>query len=182
MTIMNRFIKLCKADIHGVMDEIEDKGLLLKQCIRDMETALAEKKARLEQMTSARARAEKEFAGRRAELEKTEADVKAAIEKQRDDIARMLIKKATRLNHHQAEMKRHLSTLKEEADLLQDTIDCQQHELEAVKLQAATFFHRREMKVDSTCGYSSAPPPEPSEEEIELELIRRKDALKGGGA
>ena len=41
MGIMTRFIQLCRADIHGVMDQIEDKGLLMdkekfrKRCLED---------------------------------------------------------------------------------------------------------------------------------------------------
>ena len=31
MSIMTRFVRIFKADIHGVMDQLEDKGLLLKQ-------------------------------------------------------------------------------------------------------------------------------------------------------
>ena len=31
MGIFSRMVKLCTADLHGVMDQLEDKGLLLKQ-------------------------------------------------------------------------------------------------------------------------------------------------------
>ena len=31
MGIMTRIMRLCKADLHGVMDQLEDKELLLKQ-------------------------------------------------------------------------------------------------------------------------------------------------------
>ncbi len=182
MTIINRFIKLCKADIHGVMDEIEDKGLVLKQCIRDMENALTAKKVRLEQLAALGSRAEKEAAARRLEWEKTEADIQAALEKQRDDIARLLIKKAGRLDQYQREMTRHAAGLADEAAGLKDTIERQQHELDAVKLQAAAFFQRREMKSAPICGQAFEPPPELSDEEIELELLRRKESLKGGDA
>ncbi len=183
MTILNRFIKLCKADIHGVMDEIEDRGLLLKQCLRDMETSLTDKKARLDQLTASRAQAEKEFEIRQGELEKLEADVTAAIGKERDDIARLLIKKVNRLRRHQLAMQRHLTAVAEDISRLQDTIDSQQQELATIKLQAATFFHCREMEPginSAAVGWLSDTAPDPSEEEIELELLRRKDALRGG--
>jgi len=40
MAILTRIIQLFKADIHGVMDQLEDQGLLLKQHLRDMEESL----------------------------------------------------------------------------------------------------------------------------------------------
>ena len=45
MGIMTRMLRLCKADVHGVMDQLEDKGLLLKQYLREMETSLGHKGA-----------------------------------------------------------------------------------------------------------------------------------------
>jgi len=50
MGIFTRIIRLCKADMHGVMDQMEDQGLLLKQHLRDMETALNRKEMYLKQM------------------------------------------------------------------------------------------------------------------------------------
>ena len=47
MGILSRFFRICKSDIHGVMDLLEDRELLLKQHIRDMETALADDRAGL---------------------------------------------------------------------------------------------------------------------------------------
>jgi hypothetical protein len=43
MAILARIIRLFKADIHGVMDQIEDQGLLLKQHLRDMEDSLVQR-------------------------------------------------------------------------------------------------------------------------------------------
>ena len=51
MGLFTRMVRLCKADMHGVMDQMEDRGLLLKQHLRDMETALHQKEIYLKQMT-----------------------------------------------------------------------------------------------------------------------------------
>ena len=47
MGIASRIVKIFKADIHGVMDQLEDPGLLLKQYLREMEEALNQKEAKL---------------------------------------------------------------------------------------------------------------------------------------
>ena len=54
MGIMTRFTRLCKADLHGVLDQLEDKGLLLKQSLRDMESEIGRKETKLGQMTTER--------------------------------------------------------------------------------------------------------------------------------
>ena len=50
MGITSRLIRIFKADIHGVMDQFEDKGLLLKQYLRDMEDALSDKETCLKKV------------------------------------------------------------------------------------------------------------------------------------
>ena len=50
MGIMTRLIKICKADVHGVMDQLEDKALLLKQHLRDMQETLTAKETELKKM------------------------------------------------------------------------------------------------------------------------------------
>jgi len=49
MGIMTRFTRIFKADIHGVMDQIENKELILKQGLREMEASLAKNKAQRNQ-------------------------------------------------------------------------------------------------------------------------------------
>ena len=53
MGIMTRMLRLCKADVHGVMDQLEDKGLLLKQYLREMETSLGHKEQQISGLSSA---------------------------------------------------------------------------------------------------------------------------------
>ena len=93
MAIMSRIVRLFKADLHGVMDQIEDRPLLYRQYLREMEAALQVKSARwellkdnLRQLTEAQEEA-------RAEIARIEADLDLALNQNRDDAARFLIRK-----------------------------------------------------------------------------------------
>ena len=46
MTMILRMVNLLKAEFHGIMELIEDRGLLLKQHLRDMEDALDQEERR----------------------------------------------------------------------------------------------------------------------------------------
>ena len=53
--ILNRLRILIRADAHGVLESLEDRSLLLKQCVREAEVELAERRARrdaLDQQTT----------------------------------------------------------------------------------------------------------------------------------
>ena len=111
MAMLTRIFQLVEADIHGVMDQIEDQGLLLKQHLRDMEESLAQKEAKLKQMCFARDQARQDYEKGIKESNNLEQDLEVAIRKDRDDIARILIKKIKPLAHIQSERCSHIDRL-----------------------------------------------------------------------
>ncbi len=183
MGIMTRFIRLCKADIHGVMDQMEDKGLLLKQNLRDMQEELDRKDARLAGMLASREELERERERRSREYEALEQDLALAIDREKDDIARTLIRKMRTLALHRDELGRHAQTLNRDVAQLQAVLDEQRLLYEQLRMKASEHVHRveRQQWEKVICGdipinFCSEPP----EAEVELELMRRKEAQKGG--
>ena len=111
MGLMTRFVRIFKADIHGVMDQLEDKGLLLKQYLRDMEDALAQKENRLGKVAAAQNQTQQASEKYRLEINKLEQDLTVAIKKDKDEIARMLIKKILPLTKLRDDVQHHLDHL-----------------------------------------------------------------------
>ena len=183
MAILTRIFRLFKADIHGVMDQIEDQGLLLKQHLRDMEEALIQKEAKLKQMCFAKDQARQDYEKGKNESNNLEQDLGVAIRKDRDDIARMLIKKLKPLAHIQSERCSHIDRLNHEIEQFREAIELQRLQFEQLRQQAANFFHRTEKQNEDhgwpamQAGYGVY---DLSDEEVELELLQRKEALKGG--
>ena len=93
MGIINRMFHIFRADIHGVMDQIEDQSLILKQQLREMEQALDRKQAQLSNMHSARDQIRKDYDRCQAEINKLDMEINTALGKDRDDIARHLIRR-----------------------------------------------------------------------------------------
>jgi phage shock protein A len=183
MTILTRIFRLFKADIHGVMDQIEDQGLLLKQHLRDMEDSLAHKEARLKQMCFARDQVRQDYEKGIKESNHLEQDLEVAIRKDRDDIARMLIKKIKPLSHIQSERCSHVDRLKHEIGQFKADFEQQRLRYERLRQQAADFFHRTEnLRGDQIWSpiQAGSEAYKYSDEEVELELLQRKEALQGG--
>jgi phage shock protein A len=183
MAILTRIFRLFKADIHGVMDQIEDQGLLLKQHLRDMEESLVQKETQLKKMGIARDQAQQEFQKGKKEADNLESDLEVAIKKDRDDIARMLIKKLKPLSRIQTERRNHIDLLNHEIGQFKENLEQQRLQYEQLKQKATTYFHHTEQQRWQE-PWSAAPPGfnvhELSEEEVELELLQRKEAVKGG--
>ncbi len=93
MALINRIAKLFRADIHAVLDHVEEPELLLKQAIREMqedlfgsEKQVAELEAEQLKLASTETRLKKSIAGIKQELDLCFASKK-------HDLARSLIKR-----------------------------------------------------------------------------------------
>jgi phage shock protein A len=184
MALLSRIIQLFKADIHGVMDQLEDQGLLLKQHLRDMEESLVEKEMKLKKMRSALDQARQDHQKGEKETGNLEQDLEVAIKKNRDDIARMLIKKLKPFTHLQSERRNHIDRLNHEIDQFKAYTEQQRLKYEQLRQKAAEYFCRKEKQNWQPvwlAAQSGLQLHDLSEEEVELELLQRKEALKEGG-
>ena len=185
MGILSRMLRLCKADVHGVMDQLEDKGLLLKQYLREMEASLEEKETRLTQIERTSRHVERDQAQRHEEMQKLEKDLDLAVRKGKDDIARMLIRKRRTLQAGCEHLEYQIKSLAEERSSLSEILAQQRLQYDQLNVKTATFCRQAEQSVfneasvtaDASYGWAA-----PTDEEIELELLQRKEAMSQGGA
>jgi phage shock protein A len=179
MGIMTRVVKIFRADIHGVMDQLEDQGLLLKQHLRDMEDALNAGEARLQKKIAARKQAQLEHDKFRQQTEALEHDLAVAVKKNKDDIARMLIKKVKPLDDLRKDIAQQIKTLDEEITALKDHLDQQHLKYAQIKHRAVEYCHlsRSQARQKDLSDVPAGTGSELSEQEIELELLKRKEAL-----
>jgi phage shock protein A len=183
MGLLTRAIRLCKADLHGVIDQIENQELLLKQHLRDMQAALMQKEVRLKQLCRARDQARQEYEKADKKRKNLEVDLEIALKNDKDDFSRMLIKKLKPLIGIQADRSQHIDCLSHDIKQFREIIEQQQLQYEQLQQKAMEYFHRAEQNRWEDIG--PVDPPDfathaLSEEEIELELLQRKEAIKGG--
>ena len=145
MAILSRIIQLFKADIHGVMDQIEDQGLLLKQHLRDMEESLTAKEMKLKKMRSALDQARQDYQKGERETDNLEQELQVAIKKDRDDIARMLIGKLKPLNRLQSDRRNHIDRLSHEIDQFKAHYDQQRIQYEQLRQKATEYCLRHQL-------------------------------------
>ena len=181
MAILSRIVKILKADIHGVMDQLENRGLLLKQHLRDMEEALNRKQAILRKMTASHNQGQKDLAGYKHQWEALDHDLTVSVQKNKDDIARMIIRKMKPLENLRNELTHHLKTLNDEMTAFNSHLQQQRLRYEQLKYRTTEYLYTSQMQqwekdvIDpvSDDGYAA-----PADQEIELELLKCKDGLE----
>ncbi|BBO66256.1 hypothetical protein DSCA_01860 [Desulfosarcina alkanivorans] len=184
MGIMTRLLRLCKADVHGVMDQLEDKGLLLKQYLREMETSLEHKERQVAGLAERHGRLTRQIVRHGEEMDKLERDLVLALKKEKDDIARVLIRRRRTLETASRHLKEQADTISDEKSQLAETLGQQRLQYETLKAGADAYCRRhvdRLFDTDAVPSTGAAYADSPLDEEIELELLERKEALREGG-
>jgi phage shock protein A len=185
MTIMTRLVRLFKADFHGVMDQLEDKGLLLRQYLREMETSLEQKERQLGALSERMDRLSTHVERHTAEMRKLDKDVDLALSKEKDEIARMLIRRHRDLEIAVGHLEEQLAATSQERTSLVETIRNQKLQYETLQARAEAW-QQRSVDEPFVRAARSFPgdrnPLDIRDEEIELELIRRRESLGKGGA
>ena len=185
MGIMTRMLRLCKADVHGMMDQLEDKGLLLKQYLREMETSLAHKEQQVNALAQRIGRLTGQIARHTQEMDKLERDLALALEKEKDDIARMLIRRRRALETASSHLTEQIETLTQEKTRLAETLAHQQLQYETFRAKADAYCSQADDRLFETASRHNAGTIysiDPDDQEIELELLARKEALQKGDA
>jgi phage shock protein A len=184
MGIMTRMLRLCQADAHGVMDQLEDKGLLLKQYLREMVASLDRKEHQRQALTRRLEQLNGQVTRHAEEMAKLETDLTLAVEKEKDDIARMLIRKRRAIESACILLNEQIADATREKNQLSETLADQRLKYETLKARADAYACRADDRLFASGGPFDGDATHehpPADEEIELELIRRKDACQKGG-
>ena len=185
MGILSRALRLCKADLHGVMDQMEDKDLLLRQHLREMQAAMAGRQARIDQLEETLRAGERERLRVARQLQNLEEDLDRAVAQSRDDIARMLIRKRFPLQKCTEQMNQRLEETAQRLDEERDRQGAERLAYDEIRHRVAAARDRsRSAALMPELDPVEAGQPQwtPSEEEIEWELIQRKEAVSSGRA
>lgn len=182
MRFIDRFMNLARADAHGVLDSLEDPGLVLKQCLREAENELNADKARRDEL----ARLLEQLAGQHESLvrrgDALEDEIKLAIGEDVEDLARFSIRRLLATQRKREGLSQEIRLASEECSGLESRIAMRDTELDELRLEVEVHLARERTAVtgcvspehDRDSGIAIR------DEEIDLELLRRRSQLGAG--
>jgi len=176
LRLLERVARLVAADAHGVVESLEERSLLLKQHLREAELEVNRKRARLDAVREDEKRLREAVRRHDEDIRALDDDVTLALAAGKDDLARFAIR---RLLPRRAEAKAlgvRIAERTEEARLLAERVEAQQQRLDALRTRVRAELARDASGLDPTgCDHTAAV----ADEEVELELMRRRDAAGG---
>jgi phage shock protein A len=93
MALITRVARLLRADLHAVLDRLEEPETLLRQALREMEESQGRDEQRLKLLDQAVAQAATRAADLHETLDSAEAQLAACLQAGQDDLARAVIRR-----------------------------------------------------------------------------------------
>ena len=170
MKFLDRLTLLLKADAHGVLERLEERSLLAKQHLREAELELDRKRAQMHACAEESHRLDEEADALEREIASLDADVELAIAGGKDDLARFSVRKLLPMRRAAEAARRRTAELEQERARLAETLAVQERQLEELSASVRT----RIAAARYAEGDAFARPAPATDEEVELELLRRR--------
>ena len=158
MALITRISRLFHADMHAVLDHIEEPDLLLKQAIREMSDSIAQDETRLKLLKHE----QQQFSRQETELTEslTDLDQQLALcfKSNKEDLARTLIKRKLETQQTLKSLSHKIRDSKEAADKLTTQLVEQRSQLESMK-QKATLFEQENSSTQPSTQWNNPNTP-----------------------
>ncbi len=174
MALVTRIARLFRADLHAVLDRIEEPEVVLRQAVREMEDALAQDLRRLESLRLEQGRLATSDCGIEETLQGIEEELDVCFSAGKEDLARVLLRRRLEAQQLRAVLARRRTALEEGLSTLEARMREQRNRLEATRRQADLLAKPDNPVVDEGTGIPEWPRFTVSAEDVEVALLREK--------
>ena len=151
MTLITRLARLFKADVHGMLDWLEEPEAMLKQAVRDMETEIEQGEHTLAELQRRDQKLKAFEDGLRQTLTELEVHIDVCLEEDNDDLVRAAIRKKLEAEHRLRATVQTAAALTAEQEAQQRKLNEQQEQLSAI-------VEKMQLFVDSSLHASTQEP------------------------
>lgn len=184
MKFLARALRLVRADAHGVMDQLEERSLLLKQHLREAEVEITRKRVRLEALEDEERQVDQETLAAERQLALLDEDVELALAGDKDDLARFAIKRLLPVRDSLRALGERGQAIRQERQRLAERLCEQQEQFDELRQEvaarlAAARREKQAREASDGCAFADSAlsgrgVASAADEEVELELLRRR--------
>ncbi len=140
MALITRISRLFKADLHAVLDCIEEPDGLLKQSIREMEEVLGEDQQQIQHLSQQHQLLKQRAADCQQSLDTIEEQLDICFNAQQLDLARLQIKRKLEIQLLAKTLSREINTVQETLAKLTAELEAKQLQLDSMRQQAESLL------------------------------------------
>lgn len=182
MKLIQRIGALLRADAHGVVDALEERHLLLRQALREAELELLQKRARVAALAEEEARLGDERERRQTAVAALDEDVTLALAGEKEELARFAVRRLLPERRELTSLGIQIEETVSAREKLARRLAEQEEAYQVLRDRARTQLARASRPAETNAPFDATDPDGVADEEIELELLRRRGSLAGGTA
>lgn len=144
MTILTRISRLFKADIHGILDSLEEPETILKQAVRDMQDEIGKASATIAAMTTQQERLIEKQQALTTTIQELEQRLHFCLAEKNEALAKTVIRKKLQAELSLNELARQIKSVDEERGQKIKEIDERKEKLQAISDKLVLFIEQPE--------------------------------------
>jgi phage shock protein A len=175
MRVFERIGRIVRADAHGMMDQLEERSLLLKQHLREAELEVVQKRARLEAIDEERRRLAEDGQRLEAQVAALDEDVELAMRGENAELTRFAVRRLLPKREALHALCSRVAQSGERRERLHAQLESQEAQLADLRTRVRSALARPDPEPIEWAGEAVV-----SDEEIDLEILRRRDDRQDG--
>ncbi len=176
MALITRVSRLFRADLHAVLDRVEEPDVLLRQAVREMEEELARDEQRIKLLTHEHEQLVKRHRDIQQTLDEVEAELGVCFDSGKHDLARVLIRRKLEAQRFIQFLTRRHETLETTLDGLRQRVSENRTRLEGMRQKAELLAAD-----DASAQYEESwPAPDTSVRDADVEVAFLRERQKRG--
>ncbi|MEM7283498.1 MAG: PspA/IM30 family protein [Pseudomonadota bacterium] len=169
MALINRVTRLLSADLHAVLDRLEEPEILIQQAIRDMEQDLDERECGIRLLRQKKRQLETQSQQTRTSLEGLQEELDLCLDANNEALAKTLIRKRLEAQAFLSNTEQKLNAWSDEIKDLESQFRDDQSQLEALR-QKADAFNTDTGVTENNWSTSSTV----TDEDVDVALLKEK--------
>jgi phage shock protein A len=170
MRVFERIGRIVRADAHGMMDQLEERSLLLKQHLREAELEVVQKRAKLDAIDEECRRHKADGQRLEVHVASLDEDVELALSGDDPELARFAVRRLLPKREALRALFARAVQLEERRSRLQAQLEVQEAQLAELRPRVRAALARPDPEPMEFGGE-----PAITDEEVDLELLRRHE-------
>ena len=180
MTLINRVARLFRADIHGILDCIEEPAVILKQAVREMEQEIQKRAAQLKQLEAHTQDLSGQLGKRRKGLSEIGEQIELCFRAGNEELGRNFVRK-------RLESERSIQAIEEQIEACDNQRRASEKRLTEQREKLQSVIEKMDLLGEQTRSAEGAAQgmfsesPRISDEEVEIAFLKEKEKRAKGG-
>ncbi|MGH8581531.1 MAG: PspA/IM30 family protein [Gammaproteobacteria bacterium] len=175
MPLMTRIARLFKADLHSILDTLEEPSAVLKQSVRDMAAEIERNEARRDALNRRAGQLANYVQEEERLLKETTQAIELCFHAGDERLCRSQVRRRLEIEKRLALAGRERAALAAERDKLAAELGAQQAKLSAIREQMALFVQEEQLRTPADASSYLAREDAVTDEAVEVAFLAEKE-------